>query len=405
MNRFREDTPYTFSPPKYSRFWAPFIYWISDTVYLHGHHKVAEVTVASGADALMQRYRNGDSLLIASNHSDHCDPHVLMHLSRRLKIPVHFMAMRQIFERDWGLRGKIMQRAGVFSIDREGTDLKAIKEAMRLVFEGEYPLVMFPEGEIYHLNEKLTPLNEGAATIMLRAARKLRKQNSGKGAAIVPTAIRYNYIDDISASFPEALTRLERRIFWAPQVHLGVVQRIYKLGEALLSLKEKEYLDKSLPGDLASRLQEFREMLIRVPEEKYFGGVREGPHPERLRLLRGKIRNVILAAETPEPAALRECYRHLDRLHFAAQLYSYPGQYLRQKASPDRIAETIVKLEEDAYGKTLIKGRRRAEVTFCPPIDVADYLESYDNDSKATCHELTALIAGNIQTVLESDRS
>ena len=117
MNRFREDTPYVFRPPKYSRFWAPLIYWISDTLFLRRRYKVVGVKVVSGGDELLRKYGNGDSLLIAPNHSDHCDPHALLHLSARFKIPMHFMAAKEIFEKKKGLQGAVLQRAGIFSID------------------------------------------------------------------------------------------------------------------------------------------------------------------------------------------------------------------------------------------------------------------------------------------------
>ena len=211
MNRYREDTEYVFSPPKFSLFWARLIYLINYFHFLRRRDKITEIKVSDGWENILEKYKNNDSLLITPNHSDHCDPHVLLHLSWKYNIPIHFMAAREIFEQIYGLIGKLLQRAGVFSIDREGTDLKSIKEAMRIINEGKYPLVMFPEGEIYHLNEKLTALNQGAATIMLRVAKKKKKEKSGKGVYIVPTAMKYTYIDDISSTFPQTLERLEKQ--------------------------------------------------------------------------------------------------------------------------------------------------------------------------------------------------
>ncbi len=201
MNRHKKIEKYTFKPPKYSNFWAPFIYWISDTFYLCRKHKVAEVEVTAGGKELLEKINNNDSLLITPNHSDHADPHVLTHLNRSYNIPIHYMAARETFEVYKGFNGKVMQRVGVFSIDRDSADIKALKEAMTIVYEGAFPLVMFPEGEIYHLNEKLTPLNEGAATIMLKTAKKLKKNGKNRGCYIIPTAMRYRYIDDIVPTF------------------------------------------------------------------------------------------------------------------------------------------------------------------------------------------------------------
>ena len=88
-------------------------------------------------------------------------------------------------------------------------------------------------------------------------------------------------------------------------------------------------------------------------------------------------------------------------MYFAFQLYSYPGQYLRDKSSMDRIAETLHKFEEDIFQEYRILGRRRAEVVFCKPIDVMDYTDSYEKDSKGTLDELTRRIEDSIQDALE----
>ncbi len=400
MNRYQEDADYVFSPPKYSRFWAPLICRLSDACYLRGRHKIAEVTVAAGEAAVLAAAAAGDSVLIAPNHSDHADPHVLLNWAGKRQVPLHFMATKEIFRAHHGINGKILQRAGVFSIDRDGTDLSSIKEALRIVGEGKHPLVMFPEGEIYHLNEFLTPLNDGVATIMLRTAKKLQKEKPGKRAVIFPTALRYRYIDDVSHTFPDVLDRLERYIRWKAQSHLSPAERIEKFGEALLALKEREYLNTSLGGDLSSRLDQFREILISAVEQRRLGSISAEPHPERIRRLRGRIRSVLLGEQPLSEAEMHQCYEDFDRLHLAAQLFSYPPDYLHSADSTDRMAETLLKFEEDIFGETVIRGRRTAEIVFCDPVNVGDFLERYGADPKTAVHGLTLRVEQTIQSAL-----
>ena len=45
-----------------------------------------------------------------------------------------------------------------------------------------------------------------------------------------------------------------------------------------------------------------------------------------------------------------ELYDDLERVFVAQQLYSYPGQYLRQHPTTDRIAETLLKLDQRVVG-------------------------------------------------------
>jgi hypothetical protein len=60
----------------------------------------------------------------------------------------------------------------------------------------------------------------------------------------------------------------------------------------------------------------------------------------------------------------------LDEAHLVLQLYSYPGDYLLEDPSPERMAETIDKFEEDIEGVIRPKGRRRARVLFGEPLDM-----------------------------------
>ena len=57
-------------------------------------------------------------------------------------------------------------------------------------------------------------------------------------------------------------------------------------------------------------------------------------------------------------------------MQLVLQLYSYPGDYLSEKPSAERMAETVEKFEEDIYGAARPKGRRRARVRLGEPIDL-----------------------------------
>ena len=397
MNRDRRQTRYVFRPPRYSRFWAPLLVRLSDAFCLRHQYRVVETRVRSGAESLAALHRQGHGLLLAANHSDHADPHVMLHVGRRLGVPLHFVAAREVFERNRGVNGLLLPRVGAFSIDREGADIGAIKESIRILTEGRFPLVIFPEGEVYHLNEQLTPLNDGTAAIALRAARGLSREGNPRRVFIVPAALRYTYLDDVGGALLHTMTRLERHILWRPQTSLTLIERVFRFGEALLGLMEMEYLGYTQTGPLAERLQRFREALIAAAETHCLGRAMAGPHPERVRHLRGRLRAILLADPPPPPATVREVYEELDRLFFAVQLYSYPPDYLAANASPDRLAETLLKFEEDVFGYADIKGRRRAEVTLGKPLDVTALLDRYAADPKECVRALTEDLARGIR--------
>jgi 1-acyl-sn-glycerol-3-phosphate acyltransferase len=280
---------------------------------------------------------------------------------------------------------------------------------MSVLRECRHPLVIFPEGEIYHHHEELDLLNDGVATILLRAAEKLP---ADKKSYAVPTAIRIAHDPSVEATFSPRLDALERRITWKPRPRIDVVERIYRLGCALLSIKEEEFTGESCRGSLSERIQNLQRRLVEDVEQRR--GIRSGagPFPSRIRALRQIIRKELAADDSGSgsgsgsaPAPARErgetLYDDLDRLFAAQQLYSYPGQYLRSHPTLDRIAETLFKLEEDVFGNGTYPAPRRAEIRFGEPIDVESFLESRRATSKTGVRPVTELLRVQIETLLK----
>ena len=136
MNIFRPQKPYVFRPPLYSRVWTPFLVQVSHRIMLARQFKT-RVTHIAGLEQVAALSKERHAVLIAPNHADHADPHVLVNAAHRASVLFHFMAAREAFE-----RGRIgafaLQRMGAFSVDREGADVAAIKMAMRILQEGEF---------------------------------------------------------------------------------------------------------------------------------------------------------------------------------------------------------------------------------------------------------------------------
>ena len=63
-----------------------------------------------------------------------------------------------------------------------------MRQATELLTTGQ-TLVVFPEGEIYHTNERLTPLREGVAFMAVTAQKDLEKEQKGRQVWVVPAAI------------------------------------------------------------------------------------------------------------------------------------------------------------------------------------------------------------------------
>jgi len=207
--------------------------------YLKKFYAVKEVSI-EGAEHL-SAIREGDGVMLTPNHSHDSDPHVMMEVAKRLDHQFYFMAAWQIFKGHRGIDGFVLQRMGAFSVDREGCDRRAIRQATELLISGNW-LVVFPEGEIYHTNERLTPLREGVAFMAVTAQRDLDKAMSGHRVWVVPTCIAYKYDQDITPLLNDAVVAMEHRLMLRPKSDVTLPQRIVALGDVLLTTKEKEQL-------------------------------------------------------------------------------------------------------------------------------------------------------------------
>jgi len=393
----REQIKYVFRPPRYSAVLAPFLLWLSEVLYKRRTFDVQHVEI-EGGEEVRGLHEQGHMLLVAPNHADHADPSVMCHAGTRSRLPFHFMAAREVFEKRTPLGRWLLQKIGVFSVDREGADISAIKMAMSVLQEGKHPLIVFPEGEIFHHHERLAPLNEGVATILVRAMKGQRDDQKG---FLVPTAIRYSYEPSIEDSFDSRLSRLEERITWKPRNDMDPVDRIYRLGRGLLASKEVEFLGSARPGALVDRIAGLQHALVSRVENDYWGEERDGAIPDRVKALRATIRKELTDDVEDAPERVQELYDDLDTLFLAVQLYSYPGQYLTEDPTRHRIAETLVKLEEDVIGTALYAAPRKAHVRFDTPIDVKGFLEEGGFTVKTGVGPLTELLAERIQTMLE----
>ena len=396
MNLLRPQVPYRFRPPQYSPWFKPVANLISRG-YLTRKFKVKEVKI-SGAEKVADLARKRQPLLIAPNHADHADPSLMLTVARRYGFTFHFMAAREGFEKN-ALQRFFLQKSGAFSVNREGGDLGAIKTAIHILRNGEFPLVIFPEGEIYHHHEVLDELNEGVARILLRATAKLP---TNRNSYVIPTGIRIRNGPDIAKTFSERLDRLESYITWKPKSGLNPVERIYRLGSALLSIKEEEFLGRARQGNLVERIQGLQTSLVESIESTYSLCNTDLSMPARIKALRAKIRKELTSQTTPlDPRREAELYDRLDRIFVAQQLYSYPGRYLKQNPTHDRIAETLFKLEEDVLNSDKYYGPRTAEIKFDAPIDVRQFLQERSLSTKSGGPALTERIGNRLQGILK----
>jgi hypothetical protein len=164
---------------------------------------------------------------------------------------------------------------------------------------------------------------------------------------IHPVAIRYAFQGDLAATLEPILENLERRLSWQPQGHLSIVDRIDKLGQALLTLREVETFGEARNGNLYVRAENFVNHLLETLESEWKIGDSSGSVIARVKRIRTAILPEMAAGKVTADERARR-WRDLADAYYAQQLSHYPRDYiLRERNLPERVVETVERFEED----------------------------------------------------------
>jgi 1-acyl-sn-glycerol-3-phosphate acyltransferase len=334
------------------------------------------------ADRLAASLRAGHGILLAPNHSRDEDPLVLHALSLAVKTPFFIMASWHLFMQG-KFRAFLLRRGGAFSIYREGVDRAALNTAIDILESAQRPLVMFPEGFIGRTNDRLNELMDGVAMIARNAAKKREKATPPGKVVVHPIAIRYHFLGDVETCAANVLNEIEARLSWQPQKRLPMFERIQKVGSALLTLKEIEYIGHPQPGDIGERLTRLIDAILGPLEDEWTNGRHDDHVVARVKRLRSAILPDMVKGELPEPERQRR-WNQLTDIYVANMLFHYPPDYVRDHPTPDRILETIERFEEDLTDKVRVHGEHSATITVGEAIEVSPKRERGDSDPLLT---------------------
>ena len=278
---------------------------------------------------------------------------VLGFLARQVDTYLYSMASWHLFHES-RLMAWALPRMGAFSVNREGIDRQAINTAIDILETAERPLVLFPEGAASRNNDRLHALLD-ISFLARGAAKKRAKRVPGGRVVIHPVALKYLFGGDVERQAERVLTQIEERLSWRPQRDLPLLDRVAKVGRALLSLKEIEHFGQAQSGPLAARLAGLIDRLLGPLEEEWLGAPRSGPVVPRIKALRIKMLPDMIEGRVDE----RERQRRWDQLadmYLAQQVSYYPHDYLDEYPSVDRLLELIERFEEDLTDRATVHG-------------------------------------------------
>jgi 1-acyl-sn-glycerol-3-phosphate acyltransferase len=344
------DKPYRFVPPHRGRFWYTLL-GLYLPRYLDRNHGIESVE-CRGMEHLQRSLAAGHGILLTPNHCRPCDPMTLGRLSLGVRQPFFMMASWHLFMQS-RFQSWLLPRTGAFSVYREGMDREALKTAIGILNEAVRPLVLFPEGAVSRTNDRLNNLMEGTAFIAHSAAKQRAAATPAGQVVVHPVAIRYLFRGDLAATLKPVIEEIETRLSWRPLRDYPLRERIGRVGEALLGLKELEYFGRAQAGELSERLDRLVNSLLQPLEKEWLKGEVDGDVVARVKKLRMAILPELAAGEIDEAGRARR-WRQLGDLYLAQQLFCYPRDYIRSRPTPERLLETVERFEEDLTDRTRV---------------------------------------------------
>lgn len=392
------EEPYEFVPPIESPFWCWFVRKFRLRGFMRKSFKVESIECRH-VDRLRASLEAGAGVILAANHSRLADPLAVGVLSGEAGSEIFAMASWHLFmEGRW--QRYLIRRMGAFSVYREGNDRQAVNAAIDILVANRRPLLIFPEGAVSRHCDILMEVMDGPGFIARQATKRRAKE--GKGPVVIhPVAIRYAFDGDVDAAVAPDLERLEKSLSWQPQTHLPTVSRIAKVAEALLCLKEVEYLGAAVEGDPHDRALELIAKTLRRVEEKW--GVADGDEdPGYLNVVARvkRIRTVVLPdliAKKVQGEEREDRWRDLAACYYLQQIAHYPRGYITgQDDLPERVLETVERMIEDFSDRLSYHGPLRCTIEVGEAIEVGA-----ERDRSADSDPAMKLAAERLQEMLD----
>ncbi len=346
----------------------------------------------------------GSGMILTPNHADELDPPICMELSRIVKKQFMMMCNREAFDEYRGIAGWVFQHIGVFSVERGGHDSPSKEFATSVVKSGKDVLLIFPEGEIYYLNEMVQPFHSGAIDIGLRAIIEQRDTCPDFTAVIIPMAIKYRYPPSIRKILEKRVQKMEQKL----SQDLTGYELKKRLAGILADLLQKQELAFGIESEgdrfaqLSERVKSARHAILGRIEKKYSDAYNAQSRTiDRVFQLSAKVREKMKQDQSSDGQA--EYQNDLTALEEVAHMVSWQPQYIDSDPSIDRLAEMVLKLERELYGIKRPKplAKRDVFIRLAKPVDLGPYVEQYIAEPHVVRHKVAEELRQTIQFTID----
>ena len=345
-------------------------------------------------------------IILASNHADETDMKACLELLRRCGRRFLYMMNREAFDEGFGIAGWWLQRLGSFSVERGGHNEVAKRYAIDVVKRGREVLVVFPEGEIYYLNDLVQPFKSGVVDIGMQAVVEMRREQPDWTAYLVPMAIKYRYRQPIRPVLERKTRLMEQRLFRHTPAD-SLPRRLALIVTELLHRREMIHHlapDPDRRAELTERVQEARRAVLSQIEEGYAGATAnsQAQTMDRTWRLSSYLRNLLRQGRQYSDERRAAFRVDLAALKHVAQMGSWQPKYVDLDPSQERLAEMVLKLEREVYGikRPRQLANRDVFLKIGEPIDLGRFVPSYLEDAQAVRHGVAEQLRDVIQALI-----
>lgn len=347
-------------------------------------------------------------------------------------------------------QGWLYSRLGGTPIHRGKVDRIGLRSARNLFANGSLPMAAAPEGATNGHNEIVSPLEPGVAQLGFWCAEDLLKAGRSEQVFILPIGIQYRYVEPPWKALEKLLSQLEADSGLEEETRgkqeatgeENLYQRLYRLGEHLLSLMEEFYsrfyhqltssnklstaaiedtLESKLPSsqEFATRLQALLDTALQVAEQ-YFGVLPKGNLSDRCRRVEQAGWDYIYREDIKDIDALSPLERGLSsriaeeanlrmwHMRLVESFVAVTGDYVLAKPTVERFAETtllmwdmIARIKGGNPFQRPRLGKQWVQMTVGEPISVSDRWDTY-HASRHSGKLAVADLTKDLQTALEA---
>lgn len=341
------------------------------------------------------------NVVLMLNHSDRSDPTVAFALSQACGEDFYYLAARELFDLNFGIRGLGMQHCGTYSVIRGQTiDSASAGMTRDIIRQGRRKLVMFPEGDVTGRDDEILPLKEDGILNILSAQERLLEEGREQAVYLLPTACLYEVPPQRLANLETAATRLEN--------HLGLLLNKSSLESRILAILgvviehlERYYSIDWRPNDsLDDRLSHLcRNAISHIAD---VNGVEVGDENEAIMLYntREKLRHADWQFDTctcnycgrlssKGRARANSFITDLDRIQQLLIIKSTIGQ---QPFTLEVCWRLIDRLEFEILGKPTDKGYRYVRVDTGPAINLLPLAHDFKRNKEQVVSRIDRLV-------------